>query len=138
MAVIFYFHAWKLSDTSTPKGVTECEAATRAKRSSETGRKRRGEKKKETEVESRVLQRDTPFLDRLGFGGGTGRRGSCACVRVPLWSFRKDKPKKQTKKPKRKHRGATFERSRTDTVDNEKASEEQFINDKPVSSDAQQ
>lgn len=102
----------------------------------ETEAQQRREKKK-TEVESRVLQRDTPFLDRLGFGGGTGRRGSCACVRVPLWSFRKTN-QKQTKKPKRKHRGATFERSRTDTVDNEKASEEQFINDKPVSSDAQQ
>lgn len=35
------------------------------------------------EVGGRDLQRDTPFLDRLGFGGGTGRRGSCACVRVP-------------------------------------------------------
>lgn len=44
---------------------------------------------------SRNLQRDTPFLDRLGFGGGTGRRGSCACVRVPLWSFRKENQKKK-------------------------------------------
>lgn len=76
---------------------------------------------------SRNLQRDTPFLDRLGFGGGTGRRGSCACVRVPLWSFRKENQKKQTKiETKKKHRGAIVERSRPDKVDNEKASEEQF------------
>lgn len=67
---------------------------------------------------SRNLQRDTPFLDRLGFGGGTGRLGSCACVRVPLWSFGRENPiKNETKK---RHRGAIFERSRQDTIDNEK------------------
>lgn len=138
MAVIFYFYAWKLSDLNPKKGhwVWSSNQSKKVKWNRQKQKHSRGEKKK-TEVESRVLQRDTPFLDRLGFGGGTGRRGSCACVRVPLWSFRKTN-QKQTKKPKRKHRGATFERSRTDTVDNEKASEEQFINDKPVSSDAQQ
>lgn len=71
---------------------------------------------------SRNLQRDTPFLDRLGFGGGTGRRGSCACVRVPLWSFKKRKTKKikkiknETKtKNKKKHRGVIFEEKQTET-----------------------
>lgn len=88
----------------------------------ETERSKPEERIEAGEVGSRNLQRDTPFLDRLGFGGGTGRRGSCACVRVPLWSFRRENQKEKKKKKKMKskrNRGAFFERSRPDKADNE-------------------
>lgn len=49
----------------------------------ETGKEANQKGGERREAGGRNLQRDTPFLDRLGFGGGTGRRGSCACVRVP-------------------------------------------------------
>lgn len=39
-------------------------------------KKKQTREEKKGEEGSRILQRDTPFFDRLGFGGGTGRRGS--------------------------------------------------------------
>lgn len=138
MAVIFYFHAWKLSDTSTPKGVTvwSSNQSKKVKWNRQKEKHIRGEKKKDRGGEPRSAARHT-FLGSSRFRWWNRTTGKlCVCASA-FMEFQKTN-QKQTKKPKRKHRGATFERSRTDTVDNEKASEEQFINDKPVSSDARQ
>ena len=82
------------------------------------------------------LQPDTPFLDRLGFGGGTARRGSCACVREPLWGFRQENPKKT--KTKKKHRGAILEISRHQTKQTMRSqSGEQFKNDNQRAADSE-
>lgn len=127
--------------TSQPqKGSLSVKQQPEQKRSSETGRKRstsEERKKKDRGGEPRSAARHT-FLGSSRFRWWNRTTGKlCVCASA-FMEFQKDKTKKQTKKPKRKHRGATFERSRTDTVDNEKASEEQFINDKPVSSDTRQ
>ncbi len=37
----------------------------------------------------------TPFLERLGFGGAAGRRGSCACKRASLWHLNRIRGKKR-------------------------------------------
>lgn len=102
MAVLFYFHAWKLTDTSTPKRVTECEAATRAKRLSETGRKRstsEERKKKDRGGEPRSAARHT-FLGSSRFRWWNRTTGKlCVCASA-FMEFQKDKPKtnKETKK----------------------------------------
>lgn len=72
------------------------------------------------------LQPDTPFLDRLGFGGGTGQRGSCAWVRVPLWNILKGNQRTKTKRTEKKQHKSVVERSRPDKIDNEKPSVGQF------------
>lgn len=140
MAVIFYFHAWRLSDISTPKRVTECEAATRAKKVKWNRQKEkhiRGEKKKRQRWRAAFCS-ETHLSWIVSVSVVEQDDGEAVRVCERLYGVSERQTKKQTKKPKRKHRGATFERSRTDTVDNEKASEEQFINDKPVSSDTRQ
>lgn len=54
----------------------------------------------QTQVKSRRAGGDserwhTPFLERLGFGGAAGRRGSCACKRASLWNLNRIRGKKR-------------------------------------------
>lgn len=76
----------KIADciNSWPKCLESLTVAESATGRNETNaRKKQTREKKTGGMGSHNLQRDTPFLDRLGFGGGTGRRGSCAYVREP-------------------------------------------------------
>ena len=73
-----------------------------------------GEGETEGEKRRHSEQRDTPFLDRLGFGGGTGRRGSCACERVPLWNLKK-KSKNRTEKNRKEIKKQTRQKAKIQT-----------------------